>query len=57
MLKHNVEFPYTFEEAFDRYKELAELYGHLGPVSLYFRSGEFTLTFHTYEQREEKPRD
>lgn len=53
MLEHNVEFPYTFEEAFDRYKELAELYGHLGPVSLYFRSGEFTLSFYTYEQRED----
>lgn len=53
MLEKHVEFPFTFDEAFERYEELAELYGHLGPVSLYFNNGEFTLTHYTYDRNSE----
>ena len=51
-IHYSLECPFTFEEAFEKFKEYAELYGHLAPVSLYYDKGGFTLTHTEYEQKD-----
>ena len=41
---------FTFEDAFDRYQELSELYGHISPIHLYFYKGNILITY-------QKPKD
>lgn len=45
MLSNETEFPLTFEEAFIRFQEVSELFGHLNPVKLYYYKGDFILTY------------
>lgn len=50
MLKIKVESHfYTAEEAFARFQEVSELYGHLAPVHLYFFKGDFEITYSYYD--------
>ena len=43
---HRHESLYTFEEAFERYQELCELYGHVAPVQLYSYKGRIEIFYH-----------
>lgn len=40
-----VECPYTFEEAFEKFQRYSEEYGHLGLVELRYSNGRFVLTY------------
>lgn len=35
----------TFEEAFERFQEASEQFGHIDPVKLYYHKGSFILTY------------
>lgn len=39
------ESPYTFEEAFQRFRELCECCGHLAPVELIYNKGGFLIVY------------
>lgn len=36
---------FTFEDAFERYQDLSELYGHVSPIHLYYFKGRITITY------------
>lgn len=49
MLSYETECPLTFEDAFIRFQEVSELFGHLDSVKLYYYKGDFILTYTKYE--------
>lgn len=47
--------PFTFEEAFERFREASEVSGHVTPVHLIYSKGNFTLIYDDYEKRDQDP--
>ena len=43
----------TFEEAFERFQEASEQFGHIDPVKIYYYKGNFILTYTKYENNDD----
>lgn len=42
------ETAFTFEEAFEKFKDLSEKYGHIDTVSLVYNKGNFNIFYSHY---------